>query len=134
MNGYLKTSRHETFKRYCKMLNLKNDNDLILKYKEIHKPGNVWPEIIQGMREVGIIDMEIYIHGNIAFMIMDTLPDFDHDKAMKELAQKPKQKEWESFVSAFQDSGAKADTPEKWELSERIFYLANTFPNGRLST
>ena len=25
--------------------------------------------------------MEIYLHGNRLFMIMETVPDFDHDKA-----------------------------------------------------
>ena len=49
------------------------------------------------MKEVGIIDMEIYIHGNILFMIMDTVSDFDHEKAMMELASKPRQNEWEKF-------------------------------------
>jgi L-rhamnose mutarotase len=67
--------------------------------------------------------MEIYIIGHQAFMIMDTVPDFDHDKAMKELALKPLQKEWEEHVSQFQLAGLKADTPEKWELIERIFEL-----------
>jgi L-rhamnose mutarotase len=56
-------------------------------------------------------------------MIMDTIPDFNHDKAMKELTLKPRQKEWEEYVSQFQQAGAKSDTPEKWELTERIFEL-----------
>jgi L-rhamnose mutarotase len=105
------------------VLNLQDDLSLIEKYREVHMPGKVWPEITKGIKEVGIIDMEIYIHGHQVFMIMDTVPDFDHDKAMKELALKPHQKEWEEHVSLFQKAGAKADTPEKWELIERIFEL-----------
>ena len=123
MKDYLKNTNYKSFKRYCKFLSLQDNKDLIEKYKQVHAPGKVWPEITRGIREVGILDMEIYLHGNCAFMIMDTVPDFDHDKAMKELALKPKQKEWEEYVSQFQQAGAKAATPEKWELVERIFQL-----------
>jgi L-rhamnose mutarotase len=123
MKDYFKNSNYTSFKRYCKVLKLQDNKELIKKYKEVHKPGKVWPEITRGIREVGILDMEIYIHGNYVFMIMDTVPDFNHDKAMKELALKPKQKEWEEYVSQFQRAGTKSDTPEKWELVERIFEL-----------
>jgi L-rhamnose mutarotase len=123
MDGYLKQSKQTTYKRYCKVLTLQDDKDLITKYIEVHKPGNTWPEIGKGIREVGIIDMELYLHGNTAFMIMDTVPDFNHDEAMKKLAGLPGQKEWEEYVSQFQNAGSKADTPEKWEVTERIFVL-----------
>ncbi len=123
MKDYLKTSSYSSFKRYCKVLKLQDNKELIEKYKEVHKPGKVWPEITKDIREVGILDMEIYIHQNNVFMIMDTFPDFDHDKAMKELAQKPRQKEWEEYVSQFQQAGEKSATPEKWEITERIFEL-----------
>ena len=123
MKGYLKTTNKTNYKRYCKVLKLQDNNELIEKYREIHKPGKVWPEITRGIREVGIIDMEIYIHGNFVFMIMDTVPDFDHEQAMKRLAGLPKQKEWEEHVSRFQQAGSKSATPEKWEVVERIFEL-----------
>ena len=123
MKDYLKTTTYSSFKRYCKVLKLRDNKDLIEKYKEVHKPGNVWPVITKGIREVGILDMEIYIHENYVFMIMDTVPDFNHDNAMKELALKPKQKEWEEYVSQFQQAGSKSATPEKWEVTERIFEL-----------
>jgi Domain of unknown function (DUF718). len=123
MNGYSKSNPLPAYKRYCKVLKLQENKELIEKYKEIHKPENIWPVISRGIREVGIIDMEIYIKDNMAFMIMDTVPDFDHEKAMKKLAGLPKQKEWEEYVSQFQNAGAKADTPEKWEIVERMFVL-----------
>jgi L-rhamnose mutarotase len=111
------------FKRYCKILTLKNDPELIRQYKEVHGINNTWPEITQGMKEVGIIDMEIYIHGNILFMIMDTVADFNHEKAMIELASKPRQKEWESYVSKFQNTDSDATAGSKWTLMDRIYEL-----------
>ena len=111
------------FKRYCKILTLRDDPELIRQYKTVHGINNAWPEITQGMKDVGIIDMEIYIHGNILFMIMDTVVDFDHEKAMKELAGKPRQKEWESFVSRFQNTDSEATAAGKWILMERVYEM-----------
>ena len=111
------------YKRYCKTLQLEDNPQLIEEYKKVHAPGAVWPEITQGMREVGIIDMEIYIQGTQLFMIMDTKPDFNHDLAMNELAKKPRQAEWEAYVSQFQKTSAEASADEKWQLMERIFKM-----------
>lgn len=111
------------FKRYCKALKLENDPKLIEEYKKVHAPGACWPEITQGMLDVGIVDMEIYLLGNQLFMIMDTVPDFDHDSAMKILASKPRQSEWEAYVSRFQKTSADATADEKWQLMERIYKL-----------
>lgn len=113
----------DTFKRYCKILTLKDAPELIEQYKEVHGLNKAWPEITQGMKDAGIIDMEIYIHGNILFMIMDTVADFDHEKAMTELALKPRQKEWEAFVSRFQNTSSDATAGSKWTLMERIYEM-----------
>lgn len=111
------------YKRFCKTLSLKEDDRLIEEYKKVHAPGAAWPEITAGMREVGIMDMEIYIHGTTLFMIMDTVPDFDHDSAMAELSKKPRQGEWEAYVSKFQQTSSQATADEKWQLMERIYKL-----------
>lgn len=109
-------------KRYCKTLELRDDASLIAAYRQAHTPAAVWPEITQGMREVGILDMEIYLLGTHLFMIMDTEPDFDHDAAMQALAAKPRQAEWEAYVATFQQTaGTTADA--KWQLMKRIYKL-----------
>ena len=111
------------YKRYCKTLTLQDDPQLINEYKKVHAPGSTWPEITQGMIEVGILDMEIYIMGTRLFMIMDTNAEFDHDRAMAQLAAKPRQSEWEAFVSRFQKTSSEATADEKWQLMERIYKL-----------
>lgn len=111
------------YKRYCKTMELRNDPVLIAEYKKAHAKGQAWPEITQGMKEVGIIDMEIYLFGTKLFMIMDTVPDFDHDKAMAELAGKPRQSEWEAHMARFQNTSAEATADEKWQLMERIYKM-----------
>lgn len=122
----MKTTQNQelpVYLRFCKILSLKEDARLIEEYKKVHAPGAVWPEITAGMREVGILDMEIYLLGTTLCMIMDTVPEFDHDRAMAELAGKPRQGEWEAYVSRFQQSSAEARADEKWQLMERIFKL-----------
>lgn len=114
---------YSQFKRYCKTLMLKNDAELIAAYKLAHAKENTWPEINQGMKEVGILDMEIYISGNRLFMIMDTVPDFDHEVAMTELATKPRQSEWEKSMARFQVTSESATADEKWQLMERIYKI-----------
>ncbi len=120
---YLNTTKHSSYKRFCKTLELKNDPQLLEEYKKVHAPNATWKEITSGMKEVGIIDMEIYITGYRLFMIMDTVADFDPEKRMKELASKPRQSEWEAFVSRFQKTSFDATADEKWQEMERIYKL-----------
>ena len=106
-------------KRYCQTLQLVNDEEMISKYVEVHT--NVWPEIIEGQRRVGILDMQIYRKGNILFMICDTVDDFDWERDMALLSKLLRQAEWEAYVSQFQGCRADACSDEKWQIMERIF-------------
>lgn len=106
-------------KRYCQYLTLVDNEEMIAKYVAVHK--NVWPEIIEGQRAVGILDMQIYRHGRSLFMIMDTIDDFDFERDMARLATLPRQAEWEAYVAQFQGCSADARSDEKWQLMERIF-------------
>ena len=110
-------------KRYCQTLDLKNDPELIAKYIEAHDQYHSWPEIRDGIREVGILEMEIYIEGNRLFMIVETPADFDWDTAMAKLATLPRQAEWEAYTAIFQDCKPGSTSDQKWTLMERIFHL-----------
>ena len=106
-------------KRFCQTLQLINDNELISKYVDAHQ--HVWPEVIEGQREVGILDMQIYRKDCHLFMIMDTVDDFDFERDMARLATLPRQAEWEAYVSQFQGCSPDAPSAQKWQLMERIF-------------
>lgn len=115
--------RPEYMKRYCQTLTLVDDGALIEQYVEAH--AHVWPEVIQGQREVGIVQMQIYRSGRYLFMIMDTIDDFDFERDMKRLADLPRQSEWEAYVSQFQGCTASASSAEKWRLIDKIFDSAD---------
>lgn len=110
-------------KRYCQTMDLKDDPKLIEEYKRRHSEAEAWPEIKAGIREVGILEMEIYILDNRLFMIVETPLDFDWDTAMKKLATLPRQAEWEDYMAMFQVCKKGATSDEKWSMMERMFYL-----------
>ena len=110
-------------KRFCQTLDLKDNPELIAEYRRRHSEGEAWKEIIDGIRKVGILEMEIYLLGTRLFMIVETPLDFDWDGAMARLATLPRQQEWEDYVAEFQDAKPGASSDEKWRMMERIFYL-----------
>ena len=123
MNGFTAKQHPVPVKRYCRTMDLKNDPGLIAEYVKRHSQAEAWPEIRAGIREVGILEMEIYILGNRLFMIVETPLDFDWDSAMERLATLPRQQEWEDFMAIFQDCREGDTANEKWKMMERMFYL-----------
>lgn len=110
-------------KRYCQTLSLKNNPQLIAEYRKAHSKEGSWSEIREGIRSVGILEMEIYIYGNQLFMIVETPADFDWNTAMEKLAHLPRQAEWEEHVARFQECVPGCTSAEKWKMMERVFYL-----------
>ena len=108
-------------KRFCQTLDLRDDPEMIGQYVEAH--AHVWPEVQAGMREVGILDMQIFRLGTRLFMIMDTVDDFDFVKDNARLASLPRQAEWEAYVAQFQGCDPNAPSADKWHLMEKIFEM-----------
>lgn len=106
-------------KRYCQVLTLADDEELIKKYCGAHS--NVWPEIIEGQRAVGILDMQIFRRGRQVFMICDTVDAFDWTRDMARLARLPRQAEWEAYVAEMQGCDPSLPSDQKWQMMERIF-------------
>lgn len=121
--GYKQKSFGIKTKRYCQTLDLKNDPKLIAAYKQLHDEQHVWDEILKGIKEVGILEMEIYLLGARLFMIVETPEDFNWNAAMTKLAKLPKQEEWEALTGKYQQAQEGAASSEKWQLMERIFHL-----------
>ena len=121
--GYRVKDYQQPVKRYCQTLSLKENPELIAEDKKRHRQENAWPEILAGIKEVGILEMEIYILGSRLFMIVETPLDFDWETAMKRLSTLPRQQEWEDYMSIFQQAAEGASSAEKWQLMERMFKL-----------
>jgi len=110
-------------KRYVQTLDLRDDPEMIREYRKWHSEEYHWKEIVDGIRAVGILEMEIYILGTRLVMIVETSEDFDWQEGMRRLAQQPRQAEWEAFVSKMQGCSPDASSNEKWQMMERMFHL-----------
>ncbi|HHU97138.1 MAG TPA: L-rhamnose mutarotase [Petrimonas sp.] len=121
--GYKQKTHLVPTKRYCQTLELKDNPEMIREYVKHHDEKHHWPEIREEIRSVGILEMEIYLLGTKLFMIVETPLDFEWDEAFEKLAGMKRQKEWEAFISLYQQADDKQSSSEKWQLMERIFYL-----------
>lgn len=108
-------------KRHCLALDLKDDEALIKKYEEYHR--EVWPEVIQSIKESGIRNMEIYRVGNRMFMIMEVDDDFSFKKKAKIDAKYPENEKWEEIMWKYQQALPFARPGEKWMLMDKVFQL-----------
>ena len=118
--GY-KHEKAEARKRFCQFLKL--NPETLDENKHWHNSKHIWTEIPRGIRKAGILDMEIYVINDMAFMIVETPLDFNWDEAFGRLATYERQAEWEVFVSTFQITAGEKRSEEKWQLIERIFSL-----------
>ena len=123
MEGYHIKQYSIPVKRYCRTMDLKPDDTLIREYVRRHTQGEVWTEILEGIRSVGILEMEIYLLGNRLFMVVYVPVDFEWDSAMERLSALPRQQEWEDFMAIFQQCSEGDKATDKWQMMERIFHL-----------
>ena len=123
MEGYSQTLTDGRTKRYVQFLEINDAPELIRQYRYWHSEEHHWQEIRDGIREVGILEMEIYMLDNRLVMIVDAPASLDWQEAMNRLATLPRQAEWEAFVARFQGCSADARSDEKWQPAERIFRL-----------
>ena len=123
MDGYKQKTYTGKTKRYVQTLELRDDPEMIKEYLKWHSEEHHWKEIRDGIKEVGILEMEIYILGTKLVMIVDTPEDFNWQEAMDRLATLPRQAEWEAFVAQLQGCREDARSDEKWNMMERMFYL-----------
>jgi len=108
-------------RRFCLTLDLKDDPKLIAEYKRHHE--KIWPEITRSIKDGGILDLEIYLHGMRMFMILEVDESFAFEKKAQADRQNPKVQEWENLMWKYQKALPEARPSEKWLLMERIFKL-----------
>lgn len=108
-------------KRHCFALDLKEDSNLIAEYKEHHT--KVWPEIVESIKNSGIVNLEIYLVANRLFMIMEVNDSFSFSQKAEMDSQNPKVQKWEELMWNYQKALPTAKLGEKWMLMEKIYAL-----------
>ena len=121
--GIIQKQYDKPVKRFVQTMELRDDPELIALYRKAHSEEECWKEIVEGIRAVGILEMELYILGTRLVMIVDAPADFNWDEAMSRLATLPRQAEWEQYVARFQKCAEGQRSDEKWQMMERMFHL-----------
>ena len=104
-------------------LDLTDEQNLISVYEHYHRPEGMWPEIPVGIREAGIIDMQIYRIGARLFMIVDYDENTDLKDAFAKMGTMPRQPEWAAVMAEFQKELPEARPGEHWAAMEPVFLL-----------
>lgn len=118
--GQLITMHKKEFARFILTLEIINDAELAEEYVAVHSIGKAWPEITQNMKTVGIHEMELYLLGYRAFLIMDTKPNFDWDVDGEKWGELPRENEWQAHVAKFQKTDPESKAAEKWKTMQVI--------------
>ena len=107
-------------KTFAYTLELKDDPELIAKYRAYHE--KVWAEVVNGLRKSGVLRSKIYLLGNRLFLIIEA--DDSYDAAMRQsYASEPKEMEWDELMRAFQKPVKEAKHGEWWAEMELVFDL-----------
>ena len=104
---------------YCLALDLKDDAKLISEYEAYHQ--NVWPEILESIKDSGITSMEIFRTGNRLFMIMVVNKEFSFESKADADQRNQKVQQWEKLMWTYQQALPFAKPGEKWVLMKKIF-------------
>ena len=105
-------------KTFAYTLELVDDPDMIAKYREYHK--NVWPEVLKGIRETGVLRSKIFLLGNRLFMIVEA-EDSYCAQTLQSYTADPKSKEWDELMRCFQKPVREAKEGEWWAEMDLVY-------------
>jgi L-rhamnose mutarotase len=108
----------------CFALDLKDDAELIARYRAWHAPGGPPATVIRSIRDAGIEEMQIFLAGNRLFMMMEIGAHFSLAAKAASDAADPAVQAWERQMEEFQQFLPFAKPGEKWVAMERIFALS----------
>ena len=108
-------------KSFAMTLNLREDASAIEKYKEYHR--EVWPEVLEGLRGVGISKMKIFLHGRRLFMYLEAGDDFDPSHDLSRYMETERGRKWDELMRTFQEPVPEAAPGDWWAGMEEVFDL-----------
>ena len=113
-------------KSYTKTILLKNNPALIAEY--MHHHDEIWPEVVESFKKVGVLDIRIWIIGRQLFMVMDTTDSFDPNRDLARYLQlNPKNREWEELMRSFQEP---ITDYEQWAELSLVFRMSDHLPSA----
>lgn len=111
-------------RRFCFALDLKENPELIERYKWWHRPGGPPEAVTRSLRTADIRELEIWLCGSRLFMLLEAGPNYDPAAKAARDAQDPDVVAWEQLMWEFQKPLPGSPPGEKWIAAERIYALA----------
>ena len=109
-------------KSYAMALGLRDDAEVIERYKEYHRA--VWPEVLDGLKSLGISKMKIFLRGDRLFMYLEVPDDFNLERDFRRYTEaSPRAAEWDALMREFQVLVPDAKPGEWWAAMEEVFDL-----------
>lgn len=108
-------------KSFAQALDLRDDPESIAEYKQWHE--NVWPEVLQALRGIGITEMKIFLIGNRLFMYAEAPDDFDPAVAYQDYTSTQRARDWDERMRAYQQRVPWAADADWWTPMELVFDL-----------
>lgn len=108
-------------KSYAMALDLKEGPGIVEEYTRYHR--EVWPDVLAGLRGLGIVKMKIFLHGRRLFMYLETPDRFDLARDFPRYMESGQAKEWDELMRSFQEPVPGASACEWWAAMEEVFDL-----------
>lgn len=102
-------------------MDLDPDPDRIAEYEAHHRA--VWPEVVAGLRGIGIRQMRIYRCGSRLFMTCEVPVGFDPVRDYQTYADDPRCREWDALMRTYQRQVPSADPEAWWTPMDPVFEL-----------
>ncbi|MGP8313156.1 L-rhamnose mutarotase [Enterocloster aldenensis] len=113
-------------KTYAMTIDLKDDPEILALYEEYHS--NVWPEVRQAVKKVGMENVRIFRFGTRLVQIFDARDDFDITKDIDAYAEDPVVRKWDTMMNGFQVPLNGRREGEWWAEMELV-YDSNMYPD-----
>jgi L-rhamnose mutarotase len=108
-------------KSFAQCLDLVDDPEKIREYIAWHE--RVWPEVLAGLRSIGISRMKIFLHGTRLFMYFEAPDDFDPAKSYAGYSKSPRAEAWDRMMRGYQKQVPGADPNVFWTPMKEVFDL-----------
>ncbi len=108
-------------KTFAQCLDLVDDPASIAEYEAWHR--RVFPEVLAGLRAIGVRSMRIFRHGARLFMTFEADDAFDPALDYPRYAENAKCREWDAMMRKFQRPVPGAKSGEWWSAMHEVFRM-----------
>ena len=108
-------------KSYAMALDLREGRDVVEEYTRYHRA--VWPEVVEGLRDLGISKLRIFLHGRRLFMYIEAPDDFDIARDFQKYTENDRAKQWDELMRKFQVKVPGATPEDWWAPMKEVFDL-----------